>query len=195
MASKRADLGECVHVCVRVRPLFGREDAGGMKSIIEVDEERNSLSIVNPAAGRGALPRQFTFDACYGKRSTQEDLYTRSCAPIVDAVLEGFNGTVFAYGQTGAGKTHSMEGSPDNPGVMPRSFKHIFDEITARMAEDAEAQHLVSLSYVELYNEQVRDLLAPDPNNHLALKERPDTGVYVKVRHFCGRNIFHCYDY
>ena len=97
------------------------------------------------------------------------------------AVLHGFNGTIFAYGQTGTGKTHTMEGKPDDPGVIPRSFDHIFDHIARA---DQKQQYLVRASYLEIYQEEIRDLLSkPSANGEkkrLELKERPDTGVYVK---------------
>ena len=101
-------------------------------------------------------------------------------APVVASVLEGFNGTIFAYGQTGAGKTFTMEGVQDPPelrGIIPNAFQQIFDRV-ALAAEGV--QFLVRASYLEIYNEEVRDLLAKDPKNRLDLKENVDSGVYVK---------------
>lgn len=68
--------------------------------------------------------------------------------------MNGFNGTIFAYGQTGTGKTHTMEGTKEQPGVTPRSFEHIFSAI--KSAPDTK-KFLVSVAYLEIYNEQVRD--------------------------------------
>lgn len=116
-----------------------------------------------------------------GGSARQRDIYERTAAPIVDSVLEGYNGTVFAYGQTGAGKTHTMEGIADPPelrGIMPNSFKHIFERISG--VEDKTTQFLVRASYLEIYNEEIRDLLSKDPKNNLELKESVDSGVYVK---------------
>ena len=93
----------------------------------------------------------------------------------------GYNGTIFAYGQTGAGKTHTMEGYPDPPelrGIIPNAFKHIFEKIS--LTQDQTTQFLVRASYLEIYNEEIRDLLAKDPKNKLELKESVDSGVYVK---------------
>ncbi len=81
--------------------------------------------------------------------------------------------------QTGAGKTHTMEGRPDPPnmrGIIPNSFQHIFEYI----ANSGNQQYLVRASYLEIYNEEIRDLLAKDPKNSLELKENIETGVYVK---------------
>lgn len=80
--------------------------------------------------------------------------------PLVASVLDGFNGCVFAYGQTGTGKTHTMEGTPDHEGIIPRAFRHIWAHIENSASPDV--THLVSCSYVELYLEDVRDLLSKD---------------------------------
>lgn len=93
--------------------------------------------------------------------------------------MAGYNGTMFAYGQTGCGKTHTMQGfskDPEHRGVIPNSFEHIFENI--KIATDKE--FIVQASYMELYNEEIRDLLAHDPKHKLELKESPDIGVYVK---------------
>jgi hypothetical protein len=98
-----------------------------------------------------------------------------------DSIFKGFNGTIFAYGQTGAGKSHTMEGLLDPPelrGIIPNSFKHIFEHINANT--NPGKQFLVRVSYLEIYNEEIRDLLSKDPTNKLELKENADHEVYVK---------------
>lgn len=110
-----------------------------------------------------------------------ENLYERSARPIVQAVMEGFNGTIFAYGQTGTGKTFTMEGERKVPhlrGIIPRSFDHIFGEIDAAEGK----QFLVRASYMEIYMEDIRDLLSKDSSRKLKLRNHPDSGVYVEVR-------------
>jgi kinesin family protein 3/17 len=104
-------------------------------------------------------------------------------------VLEGYNGTIFAYGQTGTGKTHTMTGLieiQEERGIMPRSFEDIFKSI----ADDSnQTQFLVRASYLEIYNEEVRDLLSKNPKNRLELHEKPDSGVYVKdLSYFAAKN-------
>ena len=93
-------------------------------------------------------------------------------------VLEGYNGTVFAYGQTGCGKSFTMQGIP-NPatqrGIIPRAFEHIFESIDA----SENMKYLVHASYLEIYNEEIRDLLGTDVKKRLDLKEHPEKGVYV----------------
>ncbi|KAL4704744.1 hypothetical protein ACJJTC_000068 [Scirpophaga incertulas] len=87
--------------------------------------------------------------------------------PLVASVLDGFNGCVFAYGQTGTGKTHTMEGCSSHEGLIPRAFRHIWAHIETSASPDL--THLVSCSYVELYLEDVRDLLAKD-NKKLTIR-------------------------
>ena len=101
------------------------------------------------------------------------------CFPLVEGVLDGYNGTVFAYGQTGCGKSYTMMGVENpaaNKGVIPRAFDHIFDHV----AVSTEVKYLLSASYLEIYNEEVRDLLGKDVKKKLELHEHPERGVYVQ---------------
>eukprot|EP00941_MAST-03F_sp_MAST-3F-sp1_P006050 g6050.t1 len=168
---------ECVRVYVRCRPIFGKEIQEGRKSIVEVDTERQYVSIMNPATTE---KKGFTFDGTMAPDITQEKVYVMAAEDIVEACLEGYNGTIFAYGQTGAGKSHTMEGPPKEEGqagIIPRSFRHIFDFISANAGDGRE--FLVRASYLEIYNEKVRDLLCRNAKNSLKVKENVDTGVYV----------------
>lgn len=100
--------------------------------------------------------------------------------PIVEKVLQGYNGTIFAYGQTSTGKTHTMTGNPTIPelrGIIPNAFSHVFSQISRASGEES---FVVTVTYLEIYNEEVRDLLSIDPNKKLAIRERCDVGVYVK---------------
>ena len=107
-----------------------------------------------------------------------------------------FNLIAFSDGQTGCGKTHTMQGPPNDPGIIPLSFEHVFEAIAS--ADDS-CQFLVRASYIEIYNEvelhciinitsyqhciqEVRDLLGDDPKKPLQLKQDPKLGVYVKVK-------------
>ena len=93
-------------------------------------------------------------------------------------VLEGYNGTVFAYGQTGCGKSFTMQGvqKPQTQrGIIPRAFEHIFEVIDS----SENMKYLVHAAYLEIYNEEIRDLLGTDTKKRLDLKEHPDKGVYV----------------
>ena len=109
-------------------------------------------------ASEQAPPKLFTFDGVYYINDTTQQIYEEICFPLVEGVLEGYNGTVFAYGQTGCGKSFSMMGvtdPPGNKGIIPRAFEHIFDQI----AVSDRVKFLVRASYLEIYNEEVN--LAP----------------------------------
>ncbi|KAL7638809.1 UNVERIFIED_CONTAM: hypothetical protein RMT77_010343 [Armadillidium vulgare] len=169
-----------VKVVVRIRPLSDREIQSNFKSVIITDELNCCLFIANPNGQDGEPPKVFTFDAVFGADSKQMDVYNLAARPIVENVLEGYNGTIFAYGQTGTGKTFTMEGVrsvPELKGIIPNSFAHIFGHIAK--AED-DKKFLVRVSYLEIYNEEVRDLIRQDQSVRLEVKERPDVGVYVK---------------
>ncbi|KAG5178547.1 kinesin-like protein [Tribonema minus] len=177
--SGRPKSDECVKVVVRIRPLSRKEVQDGHSASATVDESRGEVCVKNPRADDREAPKSFFFDSVFGDGVTQKRVYEVCGAPLVESVLEGYNGTIFAYGQTGAGKTHTMEGYPDPPeqrGIIPNSFQHIFDKIA--LADNV--QYLVRASYLEIYNEEIRDLLSKDPKNSLDLKENADSGVYVK---------------
>ncbi|EPB74318.1 kinesin motor domain protein [Ancylostoma ceylanicum] len=129
-------------------------------------ELRNPKDLQEPS-------KDFTFDAIYNENSKQLDLYDETFRDLVDSVLNGFNGTIFAYGQTGTGKTYTME---EERGVIYNCFEHIFQHI----ARSRNQQFLVRASYLEIYQEELRDLLSKDDRVKLELKEKPDVGVYVK---------------
>ena len=110
----------------------------------------------------------------------QADIFDFSIKPTVDDILNGYNGTVFAYGQTGAGKSYTMMGSSiddeDGKGVIPRIVEQIFTNI---LSSAANIEYTVRVSYMEIYMEKIRDLLAPQ-NDNLPVHEEKNRGVYVK---------------
>ncbi|XP_072182221.1 kinesin-II 95 kDa subunit-like [Diadema setosum] len=170
---------ESVKVIIRCRPLNDKEKGQGFERVVEMDTKRGVVEVRNPKGTPGEPKKSFTFDTVYDWNSKQRDLYDETFRPLVESVLQGFNGTIFAYGQTGTGKTFTMEGVRSNPelrGVIPNSFEHIFTHISRTQNQ----QYLVRASYLEIYQEEIRDLLAKDQTKRLDLKERPDTGVYVK---------------
>lgn len=182
-AAAKAD-AECVRVVVRCRPLNAKETADGRSRIVEMAKGQGQV-ILHTKAGAAAgasnsdPPKAFTFDAVFDWESTQREVYENTAAGIVNSTLEGYNGTVFAYGQTGTGKTHTMEGQsadPSQQGIIPQAFDHIFKAIEA----SADTQYLVRASFLEIYNEEIRDLLSKSPKDKLELKEHKDRGVYVK---------------
>ncbi|KAM9630419.1 kinesin-like protein KIF17 isoform 4-T4 [Morphnus guianensis] len=169
---------EAVKVIVRCRPMNEREKALGCKAVVSMESERGQCFLQNPAA-TGEPPKQFTFDGAYYQEHSTEQIYNEIAYPLVEGVTEGYNGTIFAYGQTGSGKSFTMQGVVDpsiQKGIIPRAFEHIFESV--QCAENA--KFLVRASYLEIYNEDIRDLLGADTKQKLELKEHPEKGVYVK---------------
>ena len=111
--------------------------------------------------------------------STQKQIYDETAFPLVESVLNGYNGTIFAYGQTGCGKTHTMMGLPDNEnkGIIPKAFDHVYGCIDDEA--NAQKKFLVRCSFIEIYQEEIRDLLGKT-DQKLELKENPQKGVFVK---------------
>merc|ERR1719150_2371920 len=143
-----------------------------------MDSKISQCSIVN-VNDSAALPKTFTFDGVYYTDSTTEQIYNDIGFALVEGVLEGYNGTIFAYGQTGCGKSFSMQGINDpatQRGIIPRAFEQIFEAIDT----SENMKYLVHASYLEIYNEEIRDLLGNDIKKKLDLKEHPDQGVYVQ---------------
>ncbi|KAI8040730.1 kinesin-like protein KIF3A [Drosophila gunungcola] len=171
---------ENVRVVVRTRPMDKNELSAGALTAISVDKINRAITVMKPNATANEPPKTYYFDNVFDGGSNQMDLYVDTARPIVDKVLEGYNGTILAYGQTGTGKTYTMSGNPDSPqtkGIIPNAFAHIFGHI-AKAKENQ--KFLVRVSYMEIYNEEVRDLLGKDVGKSLEVKERPDIGVFVK---------------
>lgn len=166
---------ESVHVMVRVRPLNKKEISENDKNCITIDADNAiTLNDLNNSAGN----RSYTFDRVFTDAHAQKLIYDHSAFPIVEWLFEGFNCTIFAYGQTGCGKTHTMMGdaeSPDEMGIVPRTFAHCRSIICA----EKDKRFLLKASYLEIYNECVFDLLC-DKRSKLDLKEDAKKGVYVK---------------
>lgn len=173
-------MAESVKVVVRCRPLNDKEKQNGNERIVDMSTSLGKVEVRKPTnGGGGEAPKAFTFDSVYDWNCTQRDVYNGTAHPIVECVLNGYNGTIFAYGQTGTGKTHTMTGVPAIPdlrGIIPNAFEHIFGAIS----RGGNTEYLVRASYLEIYNEEVRDLLGQDHKARLQLKEHPDTGVFVK---------------
>ncbi|XP_062857158.1 kinesin-like protein KIF3C [Trichomycterus rosablanca] len=187
--SLKAKQCESVKVVVRCRPLNRKEEAMGYGTIVDLDVKLGQVALRNPRAAPGEPDKTFTFDAVYDAGSKQGDLYDETVRPLVDSVLRGFNGTVLAYGQTGTGKTYTMQGEwtdPEQRGIVPASFEHIFTHISRSQNQ----QYLVRASYLEIYREELRDLLAPDNGKKLELKENAESGIYVRdLSSFVAKNV------
>ncbi|CDW75636.1 kinesin motor domain containing protein [Stylonychia lemnae] len=140
------------------------------------------ICITKPDEAQNA--KVFSYDSVYDVDSLQQNVYDESAFPLVESVIEGYNGTIFAYGQTGCGKTHTMLGYPDIPdlrGIIPNCFNHIFGFIDSNTEG---TKFLVRCSYLEIYNEEIHDLLVDNGRGKepqkLELKEDPNRGLFVK---------------
>uniref|UniRef100_A0A3P8ZTN3 Kinesin-like protein n=1 Tax=Esox lucius TaxID=8010 RepID=A0A3P8ZTN3_ESOLU len=183
------DVCSHVKVVVRVRPINDKE-CENFRNVVHVVD--NHMLIFDPKEQqttffggqrlrnrdlnkRSNKDLQFVFDHVFGEHSSQVDIFENTTKGIIDGVLNGYNCTVFAYGATGAGKTHTMLGSSNDPGVMYLTMNELFN----RMEQVKEEKVFdVAFSYLEVYNEQIRDLLANV--GPLAVREDPSTGVVVQ---------------
>ncbi|KAF2149307.1 kinesin-domain-containing protein [Myriangium duriaei CBS 260.36] len=164
-----------IKVVARFRPQNKIELASGGGTVVEFESE-DTCNVQSKEGGSGS----YTFDRVFSMTSRQQDIFDYSIRPTVDDILNGYNGTVFAYGQTGAGKSYTMMGSdinnPDAKGVIPRITEQIFASI---MASEQNIEYTVRVSYMEIYMERIRDLLVPQ-NDNLPVHEEKSKGVYVK---------------
>ncbi|XP_022634171.1 kinesin-like protein KIN-5D [Vigna radiata var. radiata] len=185
------DKGVNVQVLVRCRPLGEDEARLNTPIVISCNEGRREVSAVQNIANK-QIDRTFAFDKVFGPNSKQKELFEQAMSPIVNEVLEGYNCTIFAYGQTGTGKTYTMEGGarkkngefPSDAGVIPRAVKQIFDILESQTAE-----YSMKVTFLELYNEEITDLLAPEETlkfvddkskKPIALMEDGKGGVFVR---------------
>ncbi|CCD26864.1 tubulin-dependent ATPase KIP3 NDAI_0I02960 [Naumovozyma dairenensis CBS 421] len=120
---------------------------------------------------------KFVFDKIFDENSSQDEVYLGTTSSLLDSVLDGFNGTVFAYGATGCGKTYTVSGTQENPGIIFRVMQELFERM-----EDLkdEKTFQLSISYLEIYNEMIYDLLKPDtPSKKLIIREDKDSKISV----------------
>ena len=142
------------------RPLNQEERKGSQPTVVTCDIE-NRMIKVNYGPTAKKIMKTFTYDRVFGMYSTQEEVFESMVLPIVDETLAGFNCTIFAYGQTGTGKTHTMEGDiycPENAGIVPRSVKAILEKL-----ESTGSEFTIRVSFLELYNEELQVWLQLQP--------------------------------
>ncbi|PGH13046.1 hypothetical protein AJ79_03883 [Helicocarpus griseus UAMH5409] len=189
--------GGNIKVVVRVRPFNSREIDRKAKCIIRMKDTQTILTPppgaeerprkgAKPGAG-GDGPKTFAFDKSYwsfnrsdSHYAGQENLFNDLGAPLLDNAFQGYNNCIFAYGQTGSGKSYSMMGYGEEAGVIPKICKDMFQRIAALQAENKNLTCTVEVSYLEIYNERVRDLLNPATKGNLKVREHPSTGPYVE---------------
>ena len=166
-----------VKVLCRFRPLNHEELKIGDIINMKISEDNKNLSL--SSSSEAGEPLKFNFDYIFPSNTKQQLVYSISAKPIVEAVLQGFNGTVFAYGQTSSGKTYTMTGpdltDPDQMGVIPRMVSTVFDIISN---SEPYIEYSVKVSYCEIYLERIKDLLDTSKTN-LKIHEDKTRGVYI----------------
>ncbi|XP_078332438.1 kinesin-like protein KIF27 isoform X4 [Crassostrea virginica] len=163
-----------VRVAVRVRPLLPKERVSGEEMCVRVMPSSNQLVL--------GKDRGFTFDYVLSSKTAQEEVYKMCVESLVKSIFEGYNATVFAYGQTGSGKTYTMGGGNMNSfteeeyGIIPRALKDMFDY----MQGNKEVEYSVKVSYIEIYKEELQDLLdieTPAGNLHVREDDKGNTVI------------------
>ncbi|CAG8500612.1 8584_t:CDS:10 [Ambispora gerdemannii] len=184
-----------IKVVVRCRPLNSRELARGAKSLIRMDGDQTIIyrpSTDDPGNSKASKREDndefkcFTFDKSYWSAdksapnyATQAHLYNDLGEELLDHSFDGYNTCIFAYGQTGAGKSYSMMGYGEDKGIIPLTCCELFNRIIGNT--DPTVKYQVEVSYIEIYNERVRDLLNPkNKDKNLKVREHPSLGPYVE---------------
>ncbi|XP_055502052.1 kinesin-like protein KIF1A isoform X8 [Leucoraja erinacea] len=174
-----------VKVAVRVRPFNSREIGRDSKCIIQMSG--NTTTIVNPKQPK-EVPKSFNFDYSYWSHTTpadinyasQQQVYCDIGDEMLQHAFEGYNVCIFAYGQTGAGKSYTMMGKQEKEqqGIIPQLCEDLFGKIND--SANANLSYSVEVSYMEIYCERVRDLLNPKTKGNLRVREHPILGPYVE---------------
>ncbi|KAJ1024798.1 hypothetical protein NDA16_002838 [Ustilago loliicola] len=169
-----------IKVVCRFRPPNSIEQREGSDIVVDFSDDGSLVKMTRGVSTSGPEAGGFVFDRVFPMNTMQRDVFEFGIKETVDDVLNGYNGTIFAYGQTGSGKTFTMMGSDidndDLKGIIPRITEQIFENI---MASPPHLEYLVKVSYMEIYMEKIRDLLAPQ-NDNLQVHEEKNRGVYVK---------------
>ncbi|SBS92872.1 kinesin-8, putative [Plasmodium malariae] len=179
--SGERDVTYNMNVVIRCRPMSVSEKNEGAKNIIKILDNK-MVVLLDPSDNSDNVLRQnrsrekkYVFDYVFDENCSQEDVYNNSVKCLIDAVIKGYNSTVFAYGATGAGKTHTIIGYKNEPGIMMMILKDLFEKIKSLQVMH---EYKVKCSFIEIYNENICDLLNPS-NEYLDLREDPIKGVTV----------------
>ncbi|KAI8373349.1 hypothetical protein BD560DRAFT_394703 [Blakeslea trispora] len=179
--------GGNIKVVVRCRPLNSRELARGASCLIRM--EGNQTIITKPPDHKGNRDTEdvkaFTFDKSYWSAdkndptyADQDLVYNDLGEDLLNHAFDGYNCCIFAYGQTGSGKSYSMMGYGEDKGIIPKTCLELFNRIAVNTVDNL--TYRVEVSYIEIYNEKVRDLLNPKNKGNLKVREHPSLGPYVE---------------
>ncbi|XP_041922135.1 kinesin-like protein KIF11 [Alosa sapidissima] len=167
---RKEEKGKNIQVVVRCRPFNAVERKSASYGVLDCDQNRKEVAVKTGGVTDKQARKTYTFDMVFGPSAKQIEVYRSVLCPILDEVMMGYNCTVFAYGQTGTGKTFTMEGErstdeeytwEEDPlaGIIPRTLHQIFDKLS-----DNNTEFSVKVSLLEIYNEELFDLLSPCPD-------------------------------
>jgi len=165
--SSSSSSSSSVQVVVRLRPLNSTEQKHATLPVVKASTRDKTVTVLK-GSGRKQLKQTYKFDNVFTAFSTQEEVFEQTLRPVIKDVLNGYESTVFAYGQTGTGKTHTMEGNLDERdeyGVIPRSAELIFSKL---QTDPQFVEHKVYCSFLEIYNEELCDLLVGSSSSSTA---------------------------
>ena len=155
-------------VVVRARPMLPHEHEEGADGM---DISGNAITLRSHDSVTNA--QVFQFDRVFDASSAQDEVYQGAAQPAVASVVEGFNASIIAYGQTGTGKTYTMEGTAEAPGIIPRAIGDIFAHVERGQLEaPARKRFLLRTAYLQIYNDNVSDLLRPERTGLLIREDR-----------------------
>lgn len=178
-----------VRVALRVRPLTQKEQLANCTECLSYIPNEPQILI--------GTDKSFTYDHVFDTSTRQDTVYSVAAGPLVQKFMDGFNATILAYGQTGSGKTYSMgtglenSGDPENEGIVPRCIYELFEKLDQQVQEQEGFSYQVAVSFLELYNEELIDLLNPST----AQKRRSLNGTVthtteVSIREDIAGNIY-----
>ncbi|KAL2083650.1 hypothetical protein ACEWY4_021423 [Coilia grayii] len=167
---RKEEKGKNIQVVLRCRPFNAVERKSASHGVVECDQNRKEVNLKTGGFTDKSARKTYTFDMVFGPSAKQIEVYRSVLCPILDEVMMGYNCTVFAYGQTGTGKTFTMEGErstdeeytwEEDPlaGIIPRTLHQIFEKLS-----DNNSEFSVKVSLLEIYNEELFDLLSPSPD-------------------------------
>ncbi|XP_076117054.1 kinesin-II 85 kDa subunit-like [Mytilus galloprovincialis] len=168
-----------IKVIGRCRPLTGEESSKGVKSVVKVSGDKILLEL-------GGKEQSFGFDGAYSGEVRNEQIFKEKCETMLQRTTEGYNSTIMTFGATGAGKSHLMSGTDDNPGIAPQMIKRLYQHI----AEKSNREFFITVSYLQAMDEKMMDLLNPH-NNQMTIRHHPHKGIFVDG---LSEMVVHSYD-
>ena len=174
--SSNSQSGQSIKVCVRVRPVVNNADNQSPPDIAWA-WGNNTITLDNPNNAKYQSKEvSYHFDNLFEPEHTNQDIFSSVVENVVSSSMKGYHGSVFSYGQTSSGKTFTMNGNAAQPGVIPQAIRQVFDEYKSFPSRE----FLLRVSYLEVYNEQIKDLLAsPSTQKEIKIQHDPTVGTRI----------------